>query len=265
MQPWIAALGSALLHLLLLLIAMLSPPITMTTPQGDAAGGSRVEVNFIGESPPQPTQAPPAPAAASEPAGASPAASRIESAPVTHADDPLPADAAATSDASTASRIPRPMQRPDVPAPAASAPPTTQRRSRTWGQPPGMLVEDLAPVNAGPARSPAVERGRRYNASASEPNLEVGGYQVVYDLRSETRLRTWRDQGMTELFLPLPGTRQYMVCPLETALKRESGPCRLLEPNDPEMANIGDAREVITVQQVYRRGDLVWRGPRPYR
>ncbi|WP_407353514.1 hypothetical protein [Luteimonas sp. R10] len=27
----------------------------------------------------------------------------------------------------------------------------------------------------------------------------------------------------------------------------------------------GDAREVITVQQVYRRGELVWRGPRPYR
>ncbi len=24
--------------------------------------------------------------------------------------------------------------------------------------------------------------------------------------RSEARLRTWRDQGMTELFLPLPGT-----------------------------------------------------------
>ncbi len=265
LQPWIAALGSVLLHLLVLLVAMLSPPITMSKPQGDAAGGSRVEVNFIGESPPEPTLTPPDTAPASEPAEAAPAAPRIQTTQVAQAEDPLPADTAATSNAPTPSRIPRPAQRPAPPAPATSPPPTSQRRSPTWGQPPGMLVEDHAPVNAGPARSPAAESGRRYNASGSEPNLEVGGYQVVYDLRSETRLRAWRDQGMTELFLPLPGTRQYMVCPLETALKRESGPCRLLAPNDPEMANIGDAREVITVQQVYRRGERVWTGPRPYR
>jgi hypothetical protein len=43
------------------------------------------------------------------------------------------------------------------------------------------------------------------------------------------------------------------------------GPCRLLEPDDPELANIGDAREVINMQQVYRQGELVWRGPGPYK
>lgn len=95
--------------------------------------------------------------------------------------------------------------------------------------------------------------------------MEVGSYQVYYDLRSEPRLRAWREQGMTELFLPLPGTQRYMVCPLETALRRESGPCRLLEPDSPELEKIGDAREVIDMQKVYRRGELVWSGPGPYR
>ena len=37
------------------------------------------------------------------------------------------------------------------------------------------------------------------------------------------------------------------------------------EPDDPELKNIGDAREVINMQQVYRRGEAVWRGPGPYR
>lgn len=128
-----------------------------------------------------------------------------------------------------------------------------------------MLEEDLAPENAGLTRSPAIERGRRNDPVIAEPSLEVGGYQVYYDLLSETRLRAWRDQGMTELFLPLPGTRQYMICPLETALRRESGACRLLDPDSPELETIGDAREVINMQQVYRQGELVWRGPGPYR
>ncbi len=129
-----------------------------------------------------------------------------------------------------------------------------------------MLQEDHAPQNAGLSSSPAIQRGRSNNAAAAaEPSLEVGGYQVYYDLRSEARLRAWRDAGMTELFMPLPGTRQYMVCMLETALKRESGPCRLLEPDSPELATIGDAREGINMQQVYRQGEVVWRGPGPYR
>ena len=127
-----------------------------------------------------------------------------------------------------------------------------------------MLPEDLAPENAGLARSPATDRGRRNDAYNAAPSMEVGGYQVYYDLLSEARLRAWRDQGMTEIFLPLPGTRRYMICPLETALKRESGPCRLLEPDDPELAKIGDAREDINMQKVYRLGEEVWSGPGPY-
>ena len=127
-----------------------------------------------------------------------------------------------------------------------------------------MLPEDLAPENAGLARSPATDRGRRNDAYNAAPSMEVGGYQVYSDLLSEARLRAWRDQGMTEIFLPLPGTRRYMICPLETALKRESGPCRLLEPDDPELAKIGDAREDINMQKVYRLGEEVWSGPGPY-
>ena len=87
---------------------------------------------------------------------------------------------------------------------------------------------------------------------------------MYYDLVSETRLRAWRDQGMTEVFLPLPGSRRLMVCPLEIALNRDSGECRLVEPDAPEMAAIGDARDVVLMMRVYRMGEVVWRGPGPY-
>lgn len=252
LQHWTAVLFSTLLHLLFLLLAMLSPPITMTPPQGTAAGG-RMVVDFIGVAPPQPTQAPPiSKPATSKPAAKSPAASRIQSTPVVRAEDPVPPDA------------PDDAAQDQAQAPAAP-PPTPRRRPHVWGQPPGMLQENFAPENAGLARSPAIDRGRRNDASAAQASLEVGGYQVYYDQRSEARLRAWRDQGMTEIFLPLPGTRQYMICPLETALRRESGPCRLLEPDSPELETIGDAREVINMQRVYRQGEVVWRGPGPYR
>ena len=128
-----------------------------------------------------------------------------------------------------------------------------------------MLQEDTAAENAGLARSAAIDHGRGTNASGADTSLEVGGYQVYYDLRNDIRLRAWRDQGMTEIFLPLPGSRQYMACPLETALRRDSGPCRLVDPASPEMKTIGDARDVIDMQKVYRRGELVWSGPGPYR
>ena len=256
LQHWFAVLFSALLHVLLLLLALWSSPVTVTQPQG-ADAGSRMAVQFIGLTPPPPTVAPPTIAKPAEkPAAKSPASSRVQSTPSPDAEDPLPPE----------SREP-PAQNPPQ-APAATPPPQPQlprRRSHVWGQPPGMLPENLAPENAGLARSPATERGRRNDASAGQPSMEVGGYQVYYDLRSETRLRTWRDQGMTELFMPLPGTRRYMVCPLETALRRESGPCRLLEPDSPELAKIGDAREAIDMQQVYRQGEVVWSGPGPYK
>ncbi len=257
LQHWTAVLLSALLHLLFLLLAMMmSPPITMAPPQG-AAGGSRMAVDFIGDTPPQPSDAPPAVTPAPRKPAAKPrAASRVQSTRVPRADDPVPYV------------VPDEVAQDSAQAPATSAPtapPTPPRRPHIWGQPPGMLPEDLAPENAGLARSPATDRGRGNEASAAVASLEVGGYQVYYDLRAEPRLRAWRDQGMTEIFLPLPGTRGYMVCPLETALRRESGPCRLLEPNSPELAAIGDARDVIDMQKVYRRGELVWSGPGPYR
>jgi hypothetical protein len=255
-QHWIASITSALLHLLFLLLMLLSSRVTVTPPQG-TAGGSRMVVDFIGATPPQPARTPPAKPAASKPAKKSPAASRVQSTLVTQAEDPVPPDA--PDDAA------QDQVQAQVQAPAAAPPPTTRRRPHVWGQPPGMLPEQHAPENAGLARSPAIDRGRRNDASNAQPSMEVGGYQVYYDLLSETRLRAWRDQGMTELFLPLPGTRRYMVCPLETALRRESGPCRLLEPDDPELANIGDAREGINMQKVYRQGEEVWSGPGPYR
>jgi hypothetical protein len=257
LQHWTAVLLSALLHLLLLLLAMLlSPPITMSSPQG-TAGGSRMAVDFIGDTPPQPTDVPPAVTPAPRKPAAKPrAASRVQSTLVTRADDPVPYV------------VPDEVAQDSAQAPAASAPTapaTPPRRPHIWGQPPGMLPEETAPENAGLARSPATGRGRGNDASAAVASLEVGGYQVYYDLRAEARLRAWRDKGMTEIFLLLPGTRRYMACPLETALRRESGPCRLLEPDSPELAAIGDAREVIDMQRVYRQGEVVWDGPGPYR
>ena len=257
LQSWVAGLLSGTLHLAILLLAMLAEPVTMQPPQGAAAGGSRVEVVMIGETPDTAplSVAPPvnAPAVQTpqppqpDPAEAAPVPPRVQPTPVVQADEA--------------------MQRRRA-RPAASSPPptpTTHRRAHVWGQPPGMLPQDHAPVNAGTAASPSTDRGRRHATTASETSLEVGGFQVLYDVRSEQRLRQWRDEGITELFLPLPGTRDYMVCPLEIALRRESGACRLLDPDDPEMAGIGDAREVISMHRVYRRGELVWRGPRAYR
>ena len=252
-QHWIAAVTSALLHVSLLLLALWPSPVTVTPPQGGDAG-SRMAVDFIGAAPPQPIPAIPlTKPAPNQPAAKRPAAPRMQSTVVMRADDPLPPD------------DPDDEKEGQTQAPGTPPPPAPQRRAPTWGQPPGMLPQETAPENVGLTRGPAVERGRGSGTSAAEPRMEVGGYQVYYDLRGDARLRAWRDQGMTEVFLPLPGTRRYMVCPLETALRRESGPCRLLEPDSPELATIGDAREVIDMQQVYRQGERVWSGPGPYR
>lgn len=260
LQPWIAALASVLLHALILLLAMTSEPLVMSNPEG-SAGGSRIEVEYIDVTNPIPsppevppaTPTPPRERMPPRPDADQPASSsRLQVVEVDQAPEPLPTQASEPRDRTT--------------PPAASNRPVPQRpQQQAWGQPPGMLREQHAAVNTGPAPSPATQRGRRYNASAAEPNMEAGGYQVLYDVLSEERMRAWRDEGVTELFLPLPGTRQYMVCPLETALRRESGPCRLLDPDDPEMANIGDARRVITMERVYRQGQLLWRGPGAYR
>lgn len=264
-QPRIAALVSLLLHLLVALIVMLTPPVVVSS-GSSAAGGSRVEVQYIGETPPSPAPRPAdRPASDDAPATPPPAASRLQTTPVPEAEATLPLVVDTPAEAPTPPRIPQPAPRP-TPAPAPPAqPPPTQRPAALRGQPPGMRLEDLAPVNAGPAPSAAMGSGRRQQTSGDEGSLEVDGYQVIYDLRGERRLREWRDAGMTELSLPLPGTRRLMVCPLETALRRGSGPCRMVEPNDPALADIGDAREVLDMNQVYRLGELLWRGPRPYR
>ncbi len=267
LQAWTAALLTALLHVLLLFLAMLSPAVIVTTPQGAAAGSSSLQVTYIDESlqPPPPARAPAKRTATSRAsAKKSPAASRLQSTLVMQADAPVSLDAAAESD----SPIPPPVTEPDPSVPAS--PPdvpaaATQRPARMWGQPPGMLPANPAPANAGPARSSAVNRGRSNDASSAGPGMEVGGYQVYYDLVDEARLRAWRDEGMTELFLPLPGTRRYMVCPLEIALRRDSGKCRLVEPDSPELKAIGDARRVINMQRVYKLGEVVWSGPGAYR
>ncbi len=267
LQSWIAALVSTLVHLLFLFLLLLSAWRTPTPPQ-HAGGGSRVQVDFIGQTR-EAGQSPPVPPV--PPSKATTASERrkprapVQSTLVTRADDPMPPDVDDTVTAPPVQPSSEPQPEPPSPAeevaqqqaqaPAANPPATTQRRPERWGQPPGMLRENA--TRPGPGRTPG--------PTAGQASLEVGGYHVFYDLRSEERLRRWRDEGMTELFIPLPGTRQYMVCPLETALRRGSGECRLLDQDAPEMADIGDARKVINVQEVHRRGERVWRGPGAYR
>lgn len=270
LQSSIAAISSALLHLLLLLVLLYSSKPVVTSPQS-AASGSRVKVDFIGEpqESDQSTPAPPSPppTRASDPVPPARAASRLRSTLVDRADNPIPPDAPVPSDSLSARRAPSPSERrnesrPQPPSPSSPA----RRRPETWtGRPPGLIEEDLAPQNAGLANSPAIRNGRGRDMTANGPSMELGGYLVYYDVLSEERLRAWARQGMKELSIPLPGTRYYMVCPLEIALRRGSGKCRALDPDSPEMAAIGDAREAVTMLQVYKQGELVWRGPGPYR
>ncbi|MXV07973.1 type II toxin-antitoxin system RelE/ParE family toxin [Xanthomonas sp. LMG 9002] len=264
-QRWIAWVLSALLHVLMALALLYAAKPTMSTPQG-AAGGSRIRVDFLGESdkpakplPPKPT--PP-------PASATPkrrhATTTVQSTLVAQSDDPVPppdrADTPKAADTPRTAPAPSPAQTAD-----SNPPPPTERRPQTWtGRPPGALDTDTAPDNSGLAAGPG-SRGNRHDMDAAQPSLEVGGYLVYYDLGSESQLRAWQQQGMKELFILLPGTEYRMVCPLEIALTRGSGKCRALPPDSPELKGIGDARQVITMLQVYHQGELVWRGPGPYR
>jgi len=267
-QRWIATLSSALLHLLLVLLLLYAAKPTVTTPQG-AASGSRTRVTFIGESdrndPPTPEPPSPSPAQTPKPPRTPPPASRVRSTLVEQADDPVPDTSPLTRPS-----VPQPPSPPDDATRQAQAPggtpPSTRRRPETWtGRPPGLIEQDTALVNAGRANSPAIADGRGRDMTDAGPSMELGGYLVYYDVLSEARLRQWKDQGMKEISIPLPGTRYYMVCPLEVALKRGSGKCRALDPYDPEMQAIGDAREAVTMLQIYKQGELVWRGPGPYK
>jgi len=281
-QRWIALAVSTLLHVLMALLLLYAAKPTMSSPQG-AAGGSRMKVDFIGETkptdrpvPPQPT--PPPARAPAQKKRAARAATPVQSTLVAQSDDPVPPTDTATKGAEqTPAPTPTPQPAMPTPAPAQDTPiqsqaqtpspppPPTERRPQTWtGRPPGALDTDTAPDNNGLTAGPS-SRGNRHDVDAAQPSLEVGGYLVYYDLGSESQLRAWQAQGMKELFILLPGTEYRMVCPLQIALDRSSGKCRALPPDSPELKGIGDARQVITMLQVYRRGELVWRGPGPYR
>src|SRR5690606_26507356 len=213
--------------------------------------------NTWAKSPPPPPAVPPPPAA--------PAASRLRTTPVVRAEERAERESPEASEALRVVELPPRETRPEPPAPVTPPHPPARRSAYLRGMPPGLLPEDQAPVNAGTAPSPDVRPGPRYQADASESELEAGGYQVIYDLIAERRVREWRDAGMTEVYMPLPGTRRLMACPLEIVMRRSSGPCRLVEPDDPALANIGDAREVLSMLRIYHRGQPVWRGPGPYR
>jgi len=247
-QRWTAALVTALLHLLLVLLVTQPPPITTATPQGEA-NGSRMEVTLLDQtlppSPPEPMPPARKPAPLKKPK-ASRAVERPLSAPVAQATVPMPPEAADTSDTST-------------------APPDTRRDTAEVDLPAFTRPNDAARANAALAAKLGASRRRSDNAPPIGPSMGVDGFHVYYDLANETRLRAWRDQGMTELFLPLPGTRRIMVCPLEIALRRGSGACHMVEMDSPELKSVGDAREVIDIERVYQLGDMVWSGPGPYR
>lgn len=261
--PWTSACLSVLLHALLLLVLLDARQPVLTPPQGASSGG-RVRVDFIGE-PAQVEQPAPVrqrPAPVQVPQATAPARERVEPLkPVPEALYIAPPDAPQ----------PEPADRQEPPAdsaaraPAASSPAPAQRRPETWtGRPPGLIEEDVV-TGAGRSPGPVNRDGDFRDTSAGAPNMEVGGYQIVYELLGEARLREWMAQGMTELSIPLPGVRERMVCPAEVALRRGSGKCRLLDPDSPQMQAIGDARQVVAVMAVYRYGELIWRGPGPYR
>jgi hypothetical protein len=250
---WTAALVTALLHGLLFLLMLMEPPITVTPPPG-GSGGSRIDVTLLDDStsPPPAEPEPPAhkPVPRKKPK-APHAIKRPQSTPVVQATEPLPPEA------------------PDTSTEPPTPPPDTPRRAEVdfpSRPPPGVHPDDAARANAALAAKLGNNGGQSNNtAPPVGPNMGVDGFHVYYDLVNETRLRAWRDKGMTELFLPMPGTRRLMVCPLEVALRRGYGECRMVEFDAPELEHIGDAREVINIERVYQLGDMVWSGPGPYR
>ena len=263
MHRWMAALLTALLHVLLVLVMLQDPPITVTTPQSEA-GGSRMNVTLIDQTLP-PSPAEPVPPVHKHVAPKKPKAPRAIKRPlpvqVAEATEPMPPEAAdMPDDAST----PPPTPAPEQPDTARDVAPVN-RPPHVAGQPPGMRMDDNARASAALAAKLGSNRGRSDRPAPAGPDMGVEGFHVYYDLVNENRLREWRDQGMTELFLPLPGTRRLMVCPLEVALRRGSGNCRMIDSDAPELKSIGDAREVIGIQRVYQLGNEVWSGPGAYR
>ena len=122
---------------------------------------------------------------------------------------------------------PEPVPAPEPPAKtlaqASGSPAYAQRNPRWTGRPPGLLEEDLGPRDAGTTGGAAEDPGTQRDMSGGEPSMDIGGFQIIYDLLAEERLRTWQAAGMKEISFPLPGLRQRMVCPVEIALRRGSG------------------------------------------
>lgn len=266
LDPCWAVILSVLLHLLMVLLLLHSNPPVVTSPQG-SSGGGRVKVDFIGEAPPAPqvTQTPPqrkpqeTPKPRSKPVARRQTDERkpvLEAKYIEPPSEPEQEQNRAEAPATTESSQP----------PAASPPASMQRRAQAWtGRPPGWVEKETNADDDGRSPGPGNRTGNLNVRSAGGPAMEIGGYQIIYDLLSERRLRAWMDEGMKEISFPLPGTRYLMVCPAEIALRRGSGQCRLLAPDSPELKNIGDARETVTVMNVYRYGEILWRGPGPYR
>ena len=258
-QRWAAALLTALLHILFALFLLSPPtPIIVSTPQGQS-GGSAMEVTLVDESlslpPPEPEPMHHKPVHHKKPK--SPRA--IAPIPAVQAAIPMPSKAADTSDTPTLAPTTTEPDSPDAPRDAVEPP------EQPFGPQPGVRPDENARANAAFAAKLGSNRGRSNTAAPVGINMGVDGFQVYYDLADENRLRTWRKQGITELFLPMPGTYRIMVCPLEVALRRGSGECRMVEMDSPELKSIGDAREVIDIQRVYHLGDEVWSGPGAYR
>lgn len=278
-QPWIAALLSILLQVLFALILLYAPTPSVNAPKG-APGGGRMKVDFVGggprTTPPTRTQARAAPPPQAEPTPTHRQAPHVQSALVQHSDNPLPPESTTAHQRTRPQRRP-PVKTPPVPQPAPQpaptpattvqdqAPSSMRRDNPAWGHPPGFLPEDHADDDQGTASTSQVSRGYGQTPDVNGPSMGIGGYQVYYDLSRERLLQSWKERGMTEVFLPLPGARQLMVCPLQVALDRSSGKCRLLPPDSPELKAIGDAREVIRVMDVYHQGSRVWQGPGAYR
>jgi len=270
LQPWIAALISALLHVLMLLM-LLSASTPSMTPPTRSTGSGRIKVDFVGDTSapdqpaPSPSQVPPSPPPA--PVQPPPTVSQVQSTLVQHAKNAVPPQGNTAPGRLAVHRQTRPQPQrttpPQSPAPLAAS---TQRRPDTWtGRPPGMLEEPADGAEDGTVNAPTTRQDRRNDPGNAQPSLDIGGFQVYYQVRSETQLRAWKEQGMQEIAIILPGTQQRMICPLSVALKRGSSRCRLLPPDSPELKFIGDAREVIDMMEVYRQGEPVWRGPGPYR
>lgn len=262
----IGALASLLVHVLFVLALLYSSKLELAPPEGSSSGGARVKVDFLGETdrddqrppvPPTGVQAPRERPKPLKPLVTTPVTSPVDATRVTEAENPVAEEETAPQPTSSEQALPNPQTQPPASQPA-------WRRSAQWGQPPGMLSQDTAPENRGYTAGSGRSEGRGQDNAAS-PSMDVDGHQIYYDLRNEIRVQEWQARGMTELSFPLPGRREYMVCPLEIVARRGSGGCRLVQPNDPAMAGIGDARDVVTVERVYRRGELIWRGPGAYR